>query len=196
MGLRAGDTYRGVLNTYVAGGASGAPDSGSLAISFVRHNGANDATFLAALSITTVQAGLYEVSGVIPVGYAGGDTFYVELYYTMNGGATQIYVSLPTVIVDRLPSFPKNTTLPGFAVFVPLSGTSGQTPGTLGATVTAQRRLDGGAIVTCAGTVTSIDGNGYANFVPQPADTNCETGVWIFSAAGCDTQRVYFATSP
>lgn len=200
MGYRAGDTYSGNLAVYVSGGGSGEPDATPI-VSTVIHTPAGstpaeDNTFGAALTVgapLVTNSYNYPVYGTIPSGYSGGDTFVVLMYYTISG--TPIYVPLAAVVVDRLPAFPRNKAMTGFPLFMPLSNTNGQTPGTSLA-VTAQRRLDNSAIATCTGTATMTDANGNSVFTPAAADTNGAVGEWIFSAAGCDTQRFFFATAP
>ncbi len=189
MGYRPGDSYQAELAVYVAGGGSGQPDA-TPTISSVRHNGASDGTFAAALSVAVISApnGLYEITGTIPGTYNGGDTFCVTVVYAVN--SINVFQLLPSQIIDRLPALKKNTAV-NYTVFMPLSSDH-QTPALL-ATVLPFRVLDSGARVAATGVMTEISA-GYYKFAAAAGDTNCTTGKWEFSAFGCDTQRIDFVT--
>ena len=188
MGYRPGDSYTALFTTTVAGGAAGNADS--LPTVVANHNGTDDSTFTAALTVANLDAGRYSVTGTVPAGYAGGDTVTIVAVAVIGGVTVKLPVSRD--ILDRLPVFTKNKAVT-FGFYLPLSSDH-VSPGTL-KTVTAKRVLDGGAYSAVSGSVTEIS-NGYYAFAAAAADTNCTSGVWEFAATGCDTQRFPFATEP
>lgn len=59
----------------------------------------------------------------------------------------------------------------------------------VGATVTAQRSIDGGAFASCANAVASV-GNGIYKIDLAASDLNGDNIVLLFSATGCDSKFV------
>ena len=112
---------------------------------------------------------------------------------TVDGIVDNILIDTGTTIPALLSGMgiAKNQAFSNFP-FEMVSSTDNVTPIT-GATVTAQRSLDGGAYASVSGAITEVSNGGY-QFDALAADTNGETVKWKFSATGANDTKVEFIT--
>jgi hypothetical protein len=86
MQRKPGDAYSTEFTTSnpTTGAAANAD---SLPVATANHNGTDDGTFSAALTVTNLDTGRYKITGTVPSGYAAGDTVTVTVAATCGGVA-------------------------------------------------------------------------------------------------------------
>jgi hypothetical protein len=119
----------------------------------------------------------------------GGHISNVDTLTTYTGDTPQTgdcFVHLP-------PRIKKNVLYNNFSINM-VSSTDGKTPVT-GATVTAKRSIDGGALAACANAVSEI-GSGLYAINLAASDLNGDSVVFSFSAVGALNQNIFVAPQP
>jgi hypothetical protein len=100
-------------------------------------------------------------------------------------------IQLTAVDMYLNPVIKKATQVDNFPFYL-VSSTDHVTPAT-GATVTAQRSIDGGAFAACSNSVTEI-GNGNYKITLSSTDTNGTIIILKFTATGVDPRIMYILT--
>jgi hypothetical protein len=132
-----------------------------------------------ANSVSEISAGAYKIDLAAADVNANTGNFL----FTAPGAASAAFSFITQ-------TFTKNQALNGFS-FPMRSATTGSL--LTGLTVTAQMVLDGGAVTTMANAVTEVSFGIYAINLAA-ADVNCNSGLFLFTAAGCVPTVFTFVT--
>ncbi len=173
-----GENYYGQFVTQNhSTGALQAADT--LPVATATRNGVDDGAF--TLTVASLATGRYLISGVIPSGYAPGDTLGVS--YT----ATVSTVAMGGIVSNFVLSEPLVPTTQIFPFYMALS-TDGRSPA-INKTIAATRNPDNAGFEPCANTnaITETGGGWYAITLTVADLTFTSACALQFSATGCDS---------